>query len=61
MIGIERSEASEYLLHVLRSFLPSYLPATAPRLRTRGPEGRRVHCGAPCTPALVWSLGRPTT
>lgn len=49
-----------YLLQALRSVLPSYPPAKAPHLRTHGPEGRRVHCGAPCTPALVWSLGCPT-
>lgn len=39
----------------------SYLPAKAPRLHTRGREGRHVRYSAPCTPALAWSLARPTT
>lgn len=42
------------------SLLPSYLPAKAPHLRTRGREGRRARCGAPCTPALIWSHAHPT-
>lgn len=42
-------------------FAPSYLPAKAPRLHTRGREGRHVRYSAPCTPALAWSLARPTT